>query len=222
MQLIGILIIVIGFALRLDVLAVVLIAGIVTGLIAGLDIATILSILGESFVKTRVMSAFLIVFPTIAILERYGLRERAAKLMSGMKRATAGSVLTLYMIIRSIAAAFNVRLGGHVQFIRPLVLPMSQAAAEENIGGKLDEQSEEKLKGLNGAIENYGNFFAQNCFALSSGVLLMQGTLAENGFDSVTYGDIAVASIPIMFVSIVLAIVQAHLFDRKLKKGAKA
>lgn len=222
MQLIGILIIVIGFALRLDVLAVVLIAGIVTGLIAGLDIATILSILGESFVKTRVMSAFLIVFPTIAILERYGLRERAAKLMSGMKRATAGSVLTLYMIIRSIAAAFNVRLGGHVQFIRPLVLPMSQAAAEENIGGKLDEQSEEKLKGLNGAIENYGNFFAQNCFALSSGVLLMQGTLAENGFDSVTYGDIAVASIPIMFIAIVLAIVQAHLFDRKLKKGAKA
>ena len=36
LKLIGILIIVLGFALKLDVLAVVLVAGIVTGLVAGL------------------------------------------------------------------------------------------------------------------------------------------------------------------------------------------
>lgn len=221
MQLIGILIIIIGFALKLDVLAVVLISGIATGLIAGLDIGTILTILGESFVNTRVMSAFLLVFPIIAILERYGLKERAANLMSKMKKATGGSVLSAYMFIRSLAAAFNVRLGGHVQFIRPLVLPMSQAAAEKNLNRKLKEEEEERLKGLNAAVENYGNFFAQNCFAFSAGVLLMQGTLTENGYE-VTPGSIAIASIPIMLIAILISWIQAYYFDKKLKKGGKA
>ena len=41
-KLIGILIIVLGFAFKLDVLAVVLVAGIVTGLVAGLDFVHIL------------------------------------------------------------------------------------------------------------------------------------------------------------------------------------
>ena len=44
-KLIGILIIVLGFALKLDVLAVVLVAGIVTGLVAGLDFVHILEII---------------------------------------------------------------------------------------------------------------------------------------------------------------------------------
>lgn len=48
--LIGILIIVVGFALKLDVLAVVIVSGIVTGLVAGMDFFKILEILGNSFV----------------------------------------------------------------------------------------------------------------------------------------------------------------------------
>lgn len=76
-KLIGIVIIVAGFALKLDVLAVVIVSGIVTGLVSGLDIIEILEILGESFVNNRLMSIFLIIFPIIAIIERYGLKERA-------------------------------------------------------------------------------------------------------------------------------------------------
>lgn len=47
--LIGILIIVVGFALKLDVLAVVIVSGIVTGLVAGMDFFKILEILGNFF-----------------------------------------------------------------------------------------------------------------------------------------------------------------------------
>lgn len=221
MQLIGILIIVVGFLLKLDVLAVVLVSGIVTGLVAGLDFMQILTILGESFINNRLMSVFLIMLPIIAIIERYGLKERAGYLISNIKNASAGKVLSIYMFIRSMAAAFNVRLGGHVQFIRPLILPMSQAAAEKYKGSTLTEEEEEKLKGLNAAVENFGNFFAQNCFALASGVLLMQGTLAENGYE-VALGDIAFSSIPIMVIAIVLTFIQAYLFDKKIKKGGNA
>ena len=48
-KLIGIVIIVVGFALKLDVLAVVIVSGIVTGLVSGIDFIEVLRILGESF-----------------------------------------------------------------------------------------------------------------------------------------------------------------------------
>ena len=73
LTLIGIVIIVAGFALKLDVLATVIISGIVTGLISGMSFVEILEILGSSFVSNRLMSIFLIIFPVIAIIERYGL-----------------------------------------------------------------------------------------------------------------------------------------------------
>ena len=88
--LIGIVIIVIGFALKLDVLAVVIVSGIVTGLVAGMDFLEILRILGESFVNNRLMSIFLIIFPVIAIIERYGLKERAAYLIGKLEMHQLG------------------------------------------------------------------------------------------------------------------------------------
>lgn len=216
LKLIGILIIVIGFALKFDVIAVVLFAGIVTGLIAGLGIFEILAILGESFVKNRLMSIFLIIFPVIAIIERYGLKERAAYLIGKIKNASAGKVVMIYMVVRSLAAAFNVRIGGHVQFVRPLVLPMSEAAAEQAKKGQLTEKEIDHLKGLTAAAENFGNFFAQNCFSAAAGVVLIQGTLSM--YKEVTLSGIALASIPVAFIVVIFTIAQAFLYDRKLKK----
>ncbi|MGL5578589.1 MAG: 5-oxoproline transporter, DUF969 family subunit, partial [Fusobacteriaceae bacterium] len=59
-KLIGVLIIIAGFSLKLDTIAVVLIAGLATGLVAGIDFVEILSILGNAFVQTRYMSLFLL------------------------------------------------------------------------------------------------------------------------------------------------------------------
>lgn len=221
LKLIGILIIVLGFALKLDVLAVVLVAGIVTGLVAGLDFVHILEIIGQSFVNNRLMSIFLIMFPVIAIIERYGMKERAAYLIGKIKNASAGKVLSIWMGVRSIASALNIRIGGHVQFIRPLILPMTAAAAEASKGEKLSEKEEEKVKGLSAATENFGNFFAQNCFPASASVVLIQSGLAVAGYD-VTLSDIASSAIYVMVISVILTIIQVFLFDRKLKGGKKS
>lgn len=218
-KLIGIVIIVVGFACKLDVLAVVIVSGIVTGLVSGLDIIEILRILGESFVNNRLMSIFLIIFPVIAIIERYGLKERSAFLISKIKNASAGKVLCIYSVIRSIASALNVRIGGHVQFVRPLILPMSEAAANTAKKEPLNEKEREKIKGLAAAVENYGNFFVQNCFPASSGVVLIQGTLVELGFKEVTLSMISSSSIYIAIISIVLTFVQVIWFDKKIKGG---
>lgn len=217
LKLIGIVIIVLGFALKFDVLATVLLAGLVTGIVAGMDIPHILSILGESFVSNRLMSIFLIIFPVIAIIERYGLKERAAYLIGKIKNASAGKVLAIYMLVRTAASAFNVRIGGHVQFVRPLILPMSEAAAKVSKQSDLSEHEVEELKGHAAAVENFGNFFAQNCFAAASGVVLIQGTLSM--YKEVTLPSIAMASIPVMVITVAFTFMQVFLFDRKVKKA---
>lgn len=219
-KLIGIVIIVLGFALKFDVLAVVLVAGIVTGLVAGIDFMEILSILGESFVNNRLMSVFLIIFPVIAIIERYGLKERAGYLIGKIKNASGGKVLSLYMIIRTLASAFNVRIGGHVQFVRPLILPMSEAAAQASKGSELTKKQTDQIKGLSAAVENYGNFFAQNCFPFASGVVLIHGTLVGLGYD-VTLQGIALYSIPIAVITVVLSFVQVFFYDKMVKASNK-
>lgn len=216
-KLIGILIIVVGFILKFDVIATVLIAGIVTGLVSGMNFTYILSVLGESFVNNRLMSIFLIIFPVIAIIERYGLKERAAYLIGKIKNASAGKVLSIYMVVRTIAAALNVRIGGHVQFVRPLILPMSEAAGEVYKNEKLTEDEVESLKGQAAAVDNFANFFAQNCFPAASGVVLIQGTLSM--YQEVTLSSIATTAIPIAVITVIITVIQALLFDRKLKKA---
>lgn len=216
-KLIGIVIIVAGFALKFDVLAVVLISGIVTGLVSGISFIEILRIIGDSFVSNRLMSIFLISFPIIAVLERYGLKERAAYLISQIKKATSGKVLAIYLLIRTIAAAFSVRLGGHVQFVRPLIYPMAEAAGEINKGSAFTEKEQDFVKGLAAAAENYGNFFGQNCFYGASGVLLIQGVLIEAGYE-VSLQSIALNSIPVAIIMFILALIQFHFADRKIRK----
>ena len=216
--LIGVLIIVIGFALKLDVVAVVLISGLVTGLIAGMPIVEVLDVIGKGFVNNRYMSLFFLSLPLIAIMERYGLKDRAAEAIQKMKSASAGGVVGLYILIRWAAAALSLRLGGHVQFVRPLILPMAEGAANKKV--ELSEKRLEELKGLAGAAENYGNFFGQNIFPVASGVLLIQGTLNQAGYD-VTNGEIARSSILAGISMLILALVQCYLYERRLRKDMK-
>ena len=215
-KLIGILIIIVGFIMKLDTIAVVVAAGIITGLVSGMSFNSIITTLGKAFVENRYMSIFIISLPVIGILERYGLRERAAFLIGKIKSATFGKITSLYLIIRTLASMFSIRIGGHVQFIRPLILPMSQGAAE-NRYGNMEENDLEAIKGLNGAVENYGNFFGQNFFVASGGVLLIVGVLKELKYN-VDALDIAKASLPIAIIIMIVGTVQFLSYDRKFVK----
>ncbi len=217
-KLLGIVIIVLGFYFRLDVLAVVIFSALITGLLAGMNIIEILEVLGTSFVKTRLMSIFFLTFPVIAILERNGLKERSAQLIMGLKESTAGKVLGIYSLLRTIAAALALRIGGHIQFIRPLIYPMACASAEKDKKSELTDSEDQELRALAAAVENYGNFFGQNVFVGASGVLLIQGTLKEAGYVT-TISEVAKWSIPIAIITVIYTLVQVKMYDKKLKGG---
>ncbi len=216
LKLIGVLVVILGFALKRDTIATVVVAGVVTGLVAGMTPMEILDVLGNSFITQRTATLFVLTLPVIGISERYGLKEKAVDFIRGIKGATTGKILSIYQTIRAAAAAFSVRLGGHPQFIRPLINPMAQAAAVANFG-EVDEEAVDKIKGASAASENYGNFFAQNVFMGASGTLLIASTMAEQGYGQVTALNVAMWSIPVAVISVLLGILKNYLFDRKLK-----
>lgn len=215
-KLIGILVILVGFLLKLDTIAVVLIAGLATALVSGIDFTDFLSMLGKAFVDNRLVTLFLLTLPMVGISERFGLKQQAVVLIEKIKGLTPGKFLSLYLFIRELAGFFSIRIQGHTQFIRPIVNPMAQAAAE-NKYGELEEADQEKIKARAAANENYGNFFAQNTFVAASGVLLITETLKSLGYD-VAASAIAQASIPIALIVLVIATLSNLAFDRKMSK----
>lgn len=214
--LIGIVIVVIGFVLKIDTLAVVVVAGLVTGFVGGMNFMEILDILGKAFLTNRYATLFVLTLPVIGLCERMGLKDKAVDLIRNIKGATTGRLLSIWQAVRTLASAFSLRVGGHPQFIRPLINPMAQAAAVVKYG-EIDEKTQDEIKGMSAGTENYGNFFAQNCFMGSAGTLLIVSTLVEQGYD-VTALQIAIQSIPIAVISVIVGVIYALLFDRILNK----
>jgi uncharacterized membrane protein len=73
LPLIGILIVVIGFALRLNPLLVVVVAAVVTGVSAGHALLDVVAALGKAFVDSRSVAIVWLALPVIGLLERAGL-----------------------------------------------------------------------------------------------------------------------------------------------------
>ena len=104
LKLLGIVIVIAGFALKLDSILVILVAAVVTALVGGLGPVTLLETLGSTFVANRSMAIFIIVMLVTGTLERNGLREAAAALIGKFKGATSGLVIGIYGVMRSLAA----------------------------------------------------------------------------------------------------------------------
>ncbi len=64
-KLIGIVIVVIGFVMKFDTLATVVVAGLVTGLISGMSIMDILNTLGTAFLTNRTATLFILTLPVV-------------------------------------------------------------------------------------------------------------------------------------------------------------
>lgn len=219
MALIGIVIIIVGFALKLNTIAVVIGAGITTGLVANMSIVEILTTLGETFVAKREMCLFLLTLPVIGLCERYGLKDKAIMMIEKAKGLSTGMMISGYLFIREVSIAMSVKLGGHPQFIRPLINPMAQGAAVAKYG-ELDDSDEDLIKGHAAAADNIGNFFGQNVFLANSGVLLIAGTLETLGY-SVDTLQISKASIPVAVLAFILGVAQNYYLDKKLNSKYK-
>ena len=215
--LLGIALVVLGFALRFNPLLVVAVAAIATGLLGGMDFMRVLGTLGHGFNENRYVTISYIVLPVIGILERYGLQQRARTLILQMKAATAGRLLIVYLGFRQIFAALGLTsVAGHPQTVRPLVAPMAEAAAEKQ-HGKLDDATSERVKAMSAATDNVGLFFGEDIFLAIASILLIQGSLASFGIE-LTPLQLSVWAIPTAICAFLIHGSRLLLLDRSLAR----
>jgi uncharacterized membrane protein len=218
--LLGIALVVVGFALRFNPLLVVAVAAIATGLLGGMPFLKVLGVLGHGFNENRIVTLIYIVLPVIGLLERYGLQQQARALISRMRGATTGRVLILYLGFRQIFAALGLTsVADQAQTVRPLVAPMALAAAEKE-HGELDEATAEHVAAMSAATDNVGLFFGEDIFIAISSILLIQGALKTYGIELTPF-ELSIWALPSAICAFLIQATRLLLLDRRLRTAAR-
>ena len=216
LPLLGIVVVILGFALRFNPMLVVPAAALTTGLLAGFDLVEVIGKLGKAFNDARIIIIPWVVLPVIGLLERYGLQQRARAVIGGFRAATAGRLLILYLLYRQIISAIGLHsTAGHPQTVRPLVAPMAVAAAEKQT--ELDEETEEKVKAYSAATDNVGLFFGEDIFFAIGSIVLIQQTL--EAYDIILSPlELAVWAIPTAIAAFIIHGARLLMLDRSLTR----
>lgn len=194
-KLLGLLVVALGFVFRVNTLLVVVASAIVSGLLAGFSLHEILVLMGRLFVDNRVLTLpVILMVPVVGILERHGLQERVAALIRSARAATAGRVAWLYQVVRAGTSLVGLNIGNHASLVRPLVVPMAEGAAEAK-HGTLSDEDRADIRAQAAAVENAGNFFADDIVVAIGALLLVKAFFDTAGVE-VSLGDIKGWSLP--------------------------
>jgi uncharacterized membrane protein len=213
--LLGVAVVVVGFARRWNPMLVVVTAGLVSGLAAGKSPGDLLALLGTTLVSNRTLLLFAVTFPAIGVLERAGLRERASAWILGFARLTLARLLIAYLAARQLLAMVGlIHVAGHPQTVRPLLAPMAEATATRRFGA-LDPGSRERVRALAAATDNVGVFFGEDVFLAFGAVLLIRGFYDGQGIhlDPLSIG---LWALPTAIAAFVIHAVRILIFERRL------
>ena len=216
MPLIGILVVVVGFALKFNPLLVVTAAGLATGFAVDMHFLTLIETFGEKFMNARQLASFLLILPVIAILERYGLQQRAKTWIANIKGATTTRILSMYFVVRECSAALGLlSLAGQAQTVRPLLAPMALGAAA-NVHGELPKHIKDLISAHAAACDNIAVFFGEDIFIAFGAVLLMDAFLKENGIAGIEPLHIGLWAIPTAIAALIVHLFRLSRFEAKI------
>jgi uncharacterized membrane protein len=216
--LLGVAVVIAGFALKRNPVLVVVAAGIISALTAGIPVPDLLTLLGKTFVENRVLMLFLLTLPVIGLLEHFGLRERARTWIAGFRGLTLTRFQMSYLGIRQLLSMAGLtHVAGHPQTVRPLVAPMSEAAAERTLGGPLSDDERATVRASAAATDNIGLFFGEDVFMAFGAVLLIQGFYARNG---IVLEPLAISlwALPTAIAAFVIHSIRVRLLQGRLQR----
>jgi uncharacterized membrane protein len=217
--LLGVAAVVVGFALRVNPVLVVIVAGVTSGVASGMSIGDLLALLGTSFASNRVLLLFALTLPVIGLLEHYGLRERAQQWIARFRTLSLARLLVSYLAFRQLLSMFGLYdIAGHAQTVRPLLAPMSeQAAARE---APLDESTRMRVRALAAATDNIGRFFGEDVFLAFAGVLLIQRFFEGQG---ITLEPFAIArwAVPTAIAAFVIHALRVAWMQRSFERARR-
>ncbi|HET7267844.1 MAG TPA: DUF969 domain-containing protein [Oleiagrimonas sp.] len=216
LPLLGVLVVIVGFALRFNPVPVVVVAGIVSGLAAGMSMGDILTLLGTSFVSVRALLLFVLTLPAIGVLERAGLREHAGRWIGSLRSLTFPRLMVAYLGLRQILSMLGLTsVAGQAQTVRPLLAPMAEAAAEKR-GKPLSQSERNDVRAFSAGTDNVGLFFGEDVFIALGAVLLIQGFYAQHGIELKPL-EIALWALPTAIAAFVIHGIRIVWFGKRLR-----
>ncbi len=216
--LLGVAVVVLGFALRLNPMLVVTVAGLVTGLLGGMSPKAILDAFGTGFAGSRSIVIFLLVLPVIGLVERNGLQEQSRRLIARMARLTTGRVLALYLLVRQATSAIGLlSIGGHAQSVRPIVAPMAEAAAVKR-HGPLPEAVSQRIRAFAAGTDNVASFFGEDIFVAVGAVLLITSFVDTTYHYTLQPLQVALWAIPTALCALLIHGFRSLRLDRQLAR----
>ncbi len=218
--LLGIAVLVVGFAVRLNPLLVVAAAAGTAGMLAWHDPIYTLAAFGKAFNDNRLVASVWLVLPVIGLLERYGLQAEARRLVGRMQQATAGRLLLVYLVYRQLTAAVGlIAAGGPAQMVRPLIAPMAEAAAEGQAPGTTDK-TRALVRAHAAAADNIGAFFGEDIFIAMSSIVLIKGFLDSVGY-LVPPLRLSMWAIPTAVAALLVHGARLLWLDRRINRAAR-
>jgi uncharacterized membrane protein len=219
LTLIGVAVVVLGFAARLNPLLVITVSAFVTGAFAHLGPVQVLGALGKAFHDNRLVSVSLLVLPLVGTLERAGLQARARALIVRLRGVSLPQLLIAYLLFRQVTAAVGLlSVASQYQTVRPLLAPMAEAAAERE--GPLGDADRQAIRAQAAATENIGAFFAEDIFVAIGSVLLIVGVLRSSGV-VVEPLRLSLWAIPSALAAFLIQSGRILLFSRRLRRRAR-
>lgn len=219
-KLLGLVVIVFGFALRLNALIVVLAGAIVAGMLAGISVRDVVRMTGELFVDNRWLTVpVILMVPVVGLVERHGLHQHIGALMRRAARVSSSGVLFLYQLVRGVTSTIGLSIGNHASMIRPLIVPMAEGVAARD--GELTAATRPLLRAHAAAAENVGNFFSDDILVAVGALLMIRGVLETAGV-TVAIADLQVWSIPTAIWVIVVGWWRSRRLQRRIAAIAGA
>lgn len=214
--LLGVLVVIIGFAIKLEPIAIIVVSAIVTAIFGGINVIDLLETVGTTFVANRNQLITIILMILTGTLERNGLKEAGADLIRRAKGLTTGMLIAICGVLDEIFIIFKIPIGGIPSFVRPIMMPMTLGIIESK-GYDIAPEHEETIKALYGKDYNVSNFFGQCLFAANSSVLLIQSTLASIGYD-VDVMQIVMVQVPVAIFAMIVNATQTLIVDKRMIK----
>lgn len=220
MSLLGVAVVVLGFVARVNPLLVVIAAALVSGIAGGFEPGAVIAAFGKAFNDNRYVSLVWLVLPAIGALERAGLQERARELILNVRGASVASILCTYLLVRQVTIALGLTsFGGQASVVRPLIAPMTEAAAEAR-AVSLTGAQRDAIRAHAAAADNVGAFFGEDIFVAIGSILLIKGFLAQNGINADPL-QLSLWAIPTAVAAFAIHATRIVLFARTIKRGGQ-
>ena len=216
LSLLGVVVVIIGFALKLEPIAIIVVSAIVTAVCGGINVVDLLTSVGTTFVANRNQLITIILMILTGTLEKNGLKEAGAALIRKAKGLTTGMLIAIWGVLDEIFIIFKIPIGGIPSYVRPILMPMTLGIIESK-GYEVAPEHEKTIKALYGKDYNVSNFFGQCLFAANSSVLLIQSTLASIGYE-VDVMQIVAVQIPVALFAMLVNATQTLIVDGRMVK----